>query len=201
MISMELKWEVAERPGEMMAEAAAPAPPHIIIPPVQYSQHFTSSSLSPVSASLFESINTIQYNPEGGSSMPPLTSIQLNEEKQQIANIIKDSASFNAGDSNSSYSNPVTVKEFYAGKTGSPSYEVSPAPNQPPPSPGTGTSAHVEAMLTTLQPSNPTSLIQDQGFANSSLFSNYSSSSYNHHPQYPAPYYTYSATPVSLKWN
>ena len=97
MISMELKWEVAERPGEMMAEAAAPAPPHIIIPPVQYSQHFTSSSLSPVSASLFESINTIQYNPESGSSMPPLTSIQLNEEKQQIANIIKDSASFNAG--------------------------------------------------------------------------------------------------------
>ena len=66
-------------------------PPHIIIPPVQYSQHFTSSSLSPVSASLFESINTIQYNPESGSAMPPLTSIQLNEEKQQIANIIKDS--------------------------------------------------------------------------------------------------------------
>ena len=97
MISMELKWEVAERPGEMMSEAAAPAPPHIIIPPVQYSQHFTSSSLSPVSASLFESINTIQYNPEGGSTMPPLTSIQLNEEKQQIANIIKDSASFTAG--------------------------------------------------------------------------------------------------------
>ena len=55
------------------------------------------------------------------------------------------------------------MKEFYAGKTGSPSYEVSPAPNQPPPSPGTGTSAHVEAMLTTLQPFNPTSLIQDQG--------------------------------------
>merc|ERR1719460_1932492 len=191
---MELKWEVAERPGEIMTEAAHPAPPpHIIIPPVQYSQHFTSSSLSPVSASLFESINTIQYNPEGGSSMPPLTSIQLNEEKQQIANIIKDSASFTAGDSNSSYSNPVTVKEFYAGKTNSPSsYEVSPAPNQPPPSPGTGTSAHVEAMLTTLQPFNPTSLIQDQGFANSSLFSNYSSSSYNHQG-YPAPYYTYSA--------
>jgi len=201
MISMELKWEVAERPGEMMSEAAAPAPPHIIIPPVQYSQHFTSSSLSPVSASLFESINTIQYNPEGGSAMPPLTSIQLNEEKQQIANIIKDSASFNAGDSNSSYSNPVTVKEFYAGKTNSPSYDVSPAPNQPPPSPGTGTSAHVEAMLTTLQPFNPTSLIQDQGFANSSLFSNYSSSSYNHQTYPPAPYYTYSATPVSLKWN
>ena len=79
------------------AQHAAPAPPHIIIPPVQYSQHFTSSSLSPVSASLFESINTIQYNPESGSPMPPLTSIQLNEEKQQIANIIKDSASFTAG--------------------------------------------------------------------------------------------------------
>jgi len=206
MISMELKWEVAERPGEMMPEAGgcpAPAPPHIIIPPpVQYSQHFTSSSLSPVSASLFESINTIQYNPESGSSVPPLTTITLNEEKQQLNNIIKDSASFSAGDSNSTFSNGVTVKEFYATKSGSPvsgGYEVSPAPNQPPPSPGTGTSAQVEAMLTTLQPFNPTSLIQDnQGFANSSLFSNYSSSSYN---QYSAPYYTYSTAPVSLKWN
>merc|ERR1719461_2556590 len=120
MISMELKWEVAERPGEMMSEAAAPAPPHIIIPPVQYSQHFTSSSLSPVSASLFESINTIQYNPESGSSVPPLTTITLNEEKQQLNNIIKDSASFSAGDSNSTFSNGVTVKEFYATKSGSP---------------------------------------------------------------------------------
>ena len=165
MISMELKWEVAERPGEMMTEAggcpgSTPAPPHIIIPPVQYSQHFTSSSLSPVSASLFESINTIQYNPEGGSAVPPLTTIQLNEEKQQLSNIIKDTTSF---DTNSTYSNAVTVKEFYAAKTGSPisgGYEVSPAPNQPPPSPGTGTSAQVEAMLTTLQPFNPTSLVQ-----------------------------------------
>ena len=129
-------------------------------PPVQYSQHFTSSSLSPVSASLFESINTIQYNPEGGSAVPPLTTIQLNEEKQQLSNIIKDTTSF---DTNSTYSNAVTVKEFYAAKTGSPisgGYEVSPAPNQPPPSPGTGTSAQVEAMLTTLQPFNPTSLVQ-----------------------------------------
>ena len=101
MISMELKWEVADRPGPITAEAggcptSTPAPPHIIIPPVQYSQHFTSSSLSPVSASLFESINTIQYNTES-VHVPPLTTIQLSEEKQQLTNIVKDSNSFNAG--------------------------------------------------------------------------------------------------------
>ena len=82
--AMEIKWDQD--------------PPHLLLPPAPAPPHYSSvSPLPPVSASLFESINTIQYNPESGSAMPPLTSIQLNEEKQQIANIIKDSASFTAG--------------------------------------------------------------------------------------------------------
>ena len=98
VISMELKWEVADRPGTLVAGgdqvSSQSTPPHIIIPPVQYTAgtapQYTSSSLSPVSASLFESINTIQYNPvQPGSgsevsSVAQLTPMSLPDDKAHM---------------------------------------------------------------------------------------------------------------------
>jgi len=79
VISMELKWEAVD---------GGRTNPHIIIPPPYTSQSqgttYTSSSLSPVSASLFESINTIQYN-------DTLHLPEPDNNKSHINNIIKDS--------------------------------------------------------------------------------------------------------------
>jgi len=199
VVSMELKWEVTGDQGQV-------SPPQIIIPPVQYgTQQYTSTSpLSPVSASLFESINTIQYNSgSDNSSVTQLTPMSLPEtEKTSPLNIIKDTT-FNAGDAVvvSTFNSPVFAKSESGGSPVSQYVsvsELSPAPA----SPETATPAHVEAMLTTLQPFNPNTLMTDnQGFVNPpSLFSSYTSAPYNQYST--SPYYSaYSTPPVSLKWN
>ena len=90
VISMELKWESG---AETMTSVT---PPQIVIPG-HYTSHYSSGSpLSPVSASLFESINTIQYNDQAAHPITQLTPMSVNEEKSQLNNIIKDS-SFNTG--------------------------------------------------------------------------------------------------------
>merc|ERR1719270_1319619 len=154
---------------------------------------YTSSSLSPVSASLFESINTIQYN-----DTLPLPDHDNN--KSHISNIIKDST-YTTGNSYSP-TTPVFATKSETCDSPVSQYvsvsELSPAPA----SPETATPAHVEAMLTTLQPFNPNTLMTDnQGFVNPpSLFSSYSSAPYNQYST--SPYYSaYSTPPVSLKWN
>merc|ERR1719336_1450672 len=137
-----------------------------------------------------------------------LTPMSLPEEKSQINSAIKDS-SFNSGTETGSYTASSTGPVYATKSEGSGSpgsvcqyvsvSELSPAPA----SPDTAASvpAHMEAMLTTLQPFNPTSLVADnQGFPPASLFPSYPASSYQ---QYSSPYYTYSASvpSVSLKWN
>jgi len=212
-ISMELKWEVA-RPAEAGTPCSEPQsiqintqPPNVIIPQAHYHQSYSSGPLSPVSASLFESINNIQYaSTESTVNLAPLTPLSIPDEKSQLTHIIKES-NFSAGNSPvaSPYcTSPVrTTKEFYPSKaesTDNAQYltEVQPAS---PAQPQTHPPAHVEAMLTTLQPFNPTNLLSNldsPGFGPTSLFNNYySNSSYN---QY-SPYYSYSGAPVSLKWN
>ena len=96
--AMELKWD-QDPPHLLLPPGPAPAPGQYPAPP-----HYSSvSPLSPVSASLFESINTIQY--PGPPAPPPpgqdpalgqLTPMSLPEEKSQINSAIKDS-SFNSG--------------------------------------------------------------------------------------------------------
>ena len=88
---IELKWEplaeVRGQPGSVnVSSATMITPPHISIPSYTAPQ----GSLSPVSASLFESINTMgQYE----SSIAQLTPMSMPEtqEKAHITNIIKDS--------------------------------------------------------------------------------------------------------------
>lgn len=209
--SFELKWEVV-RPEEAGTPCSEPQlsqintqPPNVIIPQAQYHQSYTSSPLSPVSASLYESISNIQYtSTENTANLAPLTPLSIPDEKSQITNIIKES-NFSAGNSPvaSSYcTSPAQTKEFYQSKVEIPENaqyltEVQPAsPAQPQPH----SSAHVEAMLTTLQPINPSNLLsnlESPGFGPASLFSNHYYNSYN---QYSS-YYPYSGAPVSLKWN
>ena len=174
VISMELKWEAVD---------GGRTNPHIIIPPPYTSQSqgttYTSSSLSPVSASLFESINTIQYN-----DTLPLPDHDNN--KSHISNIIKDST-YTTGEITLITSNWSEIECFFSvGNSYTPTTpvfatksetcdspvsqyvsvsELSPSPA----SPETATPAHVEAMLTTLQPFNPTGLVSDnQGNDNTS---------------------------------
>ena len=88
--AMEIKWDQD--------------PPHLLLKPALAPPHYSSvSPLPPVSASLFESINTIQY--PGRPAPPPpgldpalgqLTPMSLLEEKSQINSANKDS-SFNSG--------------------------------------------------------------------------------------------------------
>merc|ERR1739838_77091 len=124
-ISMELKWEVA-RPAEAGTPCSEPQlsqintqPPNVIIPQAQYHQSYTTSPLSPVSASLYESINNIQYtSTENTANLAPLTPLSIPDEKSQLTNIIKES-NFSAGNSPvaSPYcTSPVTTKEFYPSK-------------------------------------------------------------------------------------
>lgn len=209
--SFELKWEVV-RPEEAGTPCSEPQlsqintqPPNVIIPQAQYHQSYTSSPLSPVSASLYESISNIQYtSTENTANLAPLTPLSIPDEKSQLTNIIKES-NFSAGNSPvaSPYcTSPVTTKEFYQSKVEIPENaqyltEVQPAS---PAQPQSHSSAHVEAMLTTLQPINPSNLLsnlESPGFGPTSLFGNYYNNSYN---QY-SPYYSYSGAPVSLKWN
>lgn len=211
--SFELKWEVVV-PEKGASSEPHPnqiniQPPHVIIPQAQYQQSYSSSPLSPVSASLYESISNIQYagSENTGSNLAPLTPLSIPDEKSQLTNLIKESSSFSAGNSPSASpygSSPVATKEFYQSKVeipeSAPQYltEVEPAS---PAQPQTQSSAHVEAMLTTLQPINPSNLLSNletSGFGTQGLFNSYYNNSYN---QY-STYYNYSTTtPVSLKWN
>jgi len=184
----------------------------VIIPAAQYQQPYTSSPLSPVSASLYESISNIQYGGADNSTtanLAPLTPLSIPDEKSQLTNLIKESSNFSAGNSPSASpygTSPVATKEFYQSSSKveipepGPQYltEVEPAsPAQPQTQQST---AHVEAMLTTLQPINPSNLLSNletSGFGTQGLFNSYYNNSYN---QYSS-YYNYSGTPVSLKWN
>ena len=75
-------------------------PPHLLLPPAPAPPHYSSvSPLPPVSASLFESINTIRPAPPPPGLDPALgqlTPMSLLEEKSQINSANKDS-SFNSG--------------------------------------------------------------------------------------------------------
>ena len=101
--TFELKWEVV-KPEEAGTPCSEPQlsqinaqPPNVIIPPAQYQQSYTSSPLSPVSASLYESISNIQYTSgENAANLAPLTPLSIPEEKSQLTNIIKEST-FSAG--------------------------------------------------------------------------------------------------------
>ena len=119
-ISMELKWEVA-RPAEAGTPCSEPQlsqintqPPNVIIPQAQYHQSYTTSPLSPVSASLYESINNIQYtSTENTANLAPLTPLSIPDEKSQLTNIIKES-NFSAGKSNNlSFSCTFTSKSIF----------------------------------------------------------------------------------------
>ena len=250
--SFELKWEVVVPEKGATSEPhhanqINAQPPHVIIPQAQYQQPYSSSPLSPVSASLYESISNIQYagSENTGANLAPLTPLSIPDEKSQLTHLIKESTNFSAGiihrprssqiTSESIFSgnspsaspygtSPVATKEFYQSKAeipeNAPQYltEVEPAS---PAQPQTQSSAHVEAMLTTLQPINPSNLLSNletsgnlcenvndgtldiifsliTGFGAQGLFNNYYNNSYN---QYSS-YYNYSTTtPVSLKWN
>jgi len=198
---MELKWE---------SVSETVSPPQIIIPAAAYHGQYTSSSLSPVSASLFESINTshVQCAPprdcintiqcSEAAPITQLTPMSIHGDKPQT-NISKDP----------SLNKESPMVPVYASKTDTSQFvslaELSPASTSPShvqcavprDSPEISqNNAHVEAMLTTLQPFSP----DNQGFSsNSSLFSPYPPSSFNQYSS--SPYYSYSATPVNLKWN
>ena len=88
---IELKWEpLAEargQPGSVSVSSATMiTPPHISIPSYTAPQ----GSLSPVSASLFESINTMGQYESSIAQLTPM-SIPETQDKTQITNIIKDS--------------------------------------------------------------------------------------------------------------
>ena len=88
---IELKWEplaeVRGQPGsDNVSSTAMITPPHISIPSYTTPQ----GSLSPVSASLFESINTMGQYESSIAQLTPM-SIPETQDKTHITNIIKDS--------------------------------------------------------------------------------------------------------------
>ena len=86
---IELKWEpLAEARGQPggVSVSSMITPPHISIPSYTAPQ----GSLSPVSASLFESINTMGQYESSIAQLTPM-SIPETQDKTQITNIIKDS--------------------------------------------------------------------------------------------------------------
>ena len=93
---IELKWEpVVEARGQLEAVTSATSlitPPHISIPAYTAAPQ---GSLSPVSASLFESINTMGQYESSIAQLTPM-SIPDAQDKPHITNIIKDPA-FNTG--------------------------------------------------------------------------------------------------------
>jgi len=213
--TFELKWEVIspEEAGGIVSpsdnQLNSQNNTQIIIPSSlgesQYnnpSGYCSVSPMSPVSASLYESITTSDIQ----TLAPPsvfVGSQEANKGGHLLNSLIKEDTSFSAGNSSPVSSAPYSPspvsgggKDCYQAKVelpeNIPHYLTEVQPGSSP--------AQVEAMLTTLQPINPTNLLSSldsPGFGTQNLFGNYYNNSYN---QY-SPYYSYTNPPVSLKWN